>query len=122
MQKTIRCFDCNNTHITYEEKESDVRIATRMITDVVTEKCDISILVSADSDLIPPIEAIRELKPSHKIFVYFPPKRSSFDLANKSDGYIKLERHEQKFMLSQLPNEIYHPKSGYAIKRPLKWM
>lgn len=80
LKKTITCRNCSKTHVTYEEKESDVRVATRMISDVVTDKCDISILVSADSDLIPPIELIRELKPQHKIFVYFPPQRRSFDL------------------------------------------
>lgn len=43
-------------HKTYEEKETDVRIATQMIADVVNNQCDMSILVSGDSDLIPPIE------------------------------------------------------------------
>lgn len=103
------------------KKESDVRIATRMIADIVNDKCDISILVSADSDLIPPIEFIREIKPKHKIFVYFPPKRFSFDLTSKCDSFIKLERHETKFATSLLPNEILHPATGYLIKKPLEW-
>jgi len=34
-----------------------------MIGDVVFDKCDISILVSADSDLIPPINFIKEFNP-----------------------------------------------------------
>ncbi len=67
LEKKIKCRECKNLHVTYEEKESDVRVATRMIADVVNNNCDISILVSADSDLIPPIEFIRSFKPSHKI-------------------------------------------------------
>ena len=118
LKKTIVCRNCQHTHITFEEKESDVRLSTRMISDVVNDKCDISILVSADSDLIPPIELIRELKPKHKIFVYFPPQRQSFDLGSKADSFVKLERHEQKFLGSLLPNELIHPGSGYVIKRP----
>ncbi len=121
LQKKITCNNCSATHISYEEKESDVRVATRMISDVVTDKCDASILVSADSDLIPPIELIRELKPRHKIFVYFPPQRLSFDLSNKCDKYIKLERHELKFAQSLLAREITHPQTGYVIKQPQKW-
>lgn len=121
LKKKIVCKNCQNKHISFEEKESDVRLATRMISDVVTDKCDISILVSADSDLIPPIELIRELKPKHKIFVYFPPKRQSFDLGSKADSYVMLERHEQKFIDSLLPGEIVHPASGYLIKKPENW-
>jgi len=120
LRKEITCRECNKTHITFEEKESDVRVSTRMIADVVNDKCDISILVSADSDLIPPIEFIREFKPSHKIFVFFPPCRTSNDLLNLSDFYIKLERHEPKFIASILPDEIDNLK-GYMIKCPDKW-
>lgn len=122
LEKKVTCRACKNSHVSYEEKESDVRIATTMISDIVNDKCDISILVSADSDLIPPIEFIQEYTPTHKIFVYFPPKRFSNDLINKSNGYIKLERHEEKFLKSMLPDEIIHPSSQYRIKRPEKWI
>ena len=121
LEKKIKCRECKNFHISYEEKESDVRIATTMIADVVSNKCDISILVSADSDLIPPIEFIRSFKPSHKIFVYFPPKRFSYDLRNKCDQFVLLERHQSKFEDSMLEDEITHPTSGYLLQRPLKW-
>ena len=122
LKKTITCRKCTNTHVTYEEKESDVRIATRMISDVVTKKCDVTILVSADSDLIPPIELIRELDPAHKIFVYFPPNRKSFDLGSNANSFIKLERHEPKFASSMLPKQILDPVSNYTIIRPISWI
>ncbi|MBS1505498.1 MAG: NYN domain-containing protein [Bacteroidetes bacterium] len=120
LKKEITCNHCDKTHETFEEKESDVRVATRMIADVVNDKCDISILVSADSDLIPPIEFIREYKPSHKIFVFFPPKRWSNDLSGLSDFFTRLDRHESKFQSSLLPLEIDNLK-GYIIKCPDKW-
>lgn len=122
LEKRLLCKTCGASHITYEEKESDVRLGTAMIGDVVNDRCDVSILVSADSDLLPPIEFIREFKPAHKIFVYFPPKRFSYDLSNKCDGHIKLERHEEKFQRSLLPNEIIHPANQYLIKRPASWI
>uniref|UniRef100_A0A7V2ZMR5 NYN domain-containing protein n=1 Tax=Ignavibacterium album TaxID=591197 RepID=A0A7V2ZMR5_9BACT len=106
---------------TFEEKETDVHIAVQMIRDVVLEKCDISILISADSDLIPPIDFIREIKPNHKIFVYFPPSRFSYDLKQKSTNYILLENHETKFRECQFPEEIKLP-NGYTLKRPSKWI
>jgi len=105
---------------TFEEKETDVHIAVQMIRDVVLGNCDISILVSADSDLIPPIDFIREIKPNHKIFVYFPPNRFSYDLKQKSTNYILLENHELKLKDSQFPDEIKMP-NGYILRRPSKW-
>ncbi|MGQ9799269.1 MAG: NYN domain-containing protein [Ignavibacterium sp.] len=105
---------------TFEEKETDVHIAVQMIRDVVLDKCDLSVLISADSDLIPPIDFIKEIKPSHKIFVYFPPNRFSYDLKQKATNYIRLENHELKFKESQFPNEI-KLSNGYILIRPLKW-
>lgn len=105
---------------TYEEKETDVRIATQMISDVVNKRCDVSILVSADSDLVPPIEFIRSYKPNHKMIVYFPPDRFSFDLSTLCSVYLKLERFEKRFKQNMLPDDVVLP-NGYVAKRPLKW-
>ena len=121
LKKTITCRSCAASHFTYEEKESDVRVATKMISDVINDRCDVSILVSADSDLIPPIEFIKQHKPAHKIFVYFPPDRESYSLIKISDGFVKLERHEPKFLASLLDDEITIP-SGYVLKRPANWV
>lgn len=120
LQKQLVCRNCKDTIVQYEEKETDVRIATQMLSDVVNKKCDITILVSADSDLVPPIEAIREINPNHKIWVYFPPKRHSNDLVNLSDLYVKLERHKQRFDKALLPDEI-ELSNGFVLKRPIHW-
>ena len=84
------------------------------------DKCDISIIVSADSDLVPAIELIREFNPLHKVFVYFPPNRFSFDLNSKADGIIKLENHLAKFQDAILPNSITLA-NGYEVKKPSSW-
>lgn len=105
---------------TFEEKETDVHIAVQMIRDVALNQCDVSVLISADSDLIPPIDFINEIKPTHKIFIYFPPARFSYDLKQKATNYISLNNHEQKFKDSVFPEEITLP-NGYILKRPSKW-
>ena len=105
---------------TYEEKQTDVHIAVKMIRDVVLDKCDCSVLVSADSDLTPAIDFLREFKPHHKIFVYFPPNRFSYDLKQKSDVFIHLQNHKAKFEKSLLPESVSLP-NGYILKRPERW-
>lgn len=120
LKKSILHQSCGTQFVTFEEKETDVHIATNMIRDVVLERCEVSVLVSADSDLIPPIDFIKEYKPIHKIITFFPPNRFSFDLQKKSNSFIKLDNHETKFKTSLL-NASITLANGYEIKQPNHW-
>ena len=71
LKKEITCRNCGYTIRTYEEKESDVRIATQIVADAFQKVCDISIVVSADSDMVPAIELA--MAAGMQVFVYFPP-------------------------------------------------
>jgi uncharacterized LabA/DUF88 family protein len=92
-----------------------------MIRAVIQDKCDATVLISADSDLLPPINLIRELNPQHKIYVFFPPNRYSADLAQNADGHIKLSRYESRFKSALLEDEIILPNK-YKIIRPAEWV
>ncbi|WP_370088619.1 NYN domain-containing protein [Ekhidna sp.] len=105
---------------TFEEKQTDVNIAVEMIRNVIQGNCDTSILVSADSDLVPPIKLIKQLYQKHKIYTHFPPDRHSVDLKNNSDSIIKLGHFEKRFKQSLLPN-IVTLKNGHKIKKPRSW-
>ena len=105
----------------YLKKETDVRIATNIIADAYNNRCDVSVLVSADSDLIPPIELLREIKPSQKVIVFFPPQRHSNNLKIIANATKNLEGAKLMFENAMLPDEITLP-SGYVIKRPTKWI
>ena len=92
-----------------------------MIRDVVLDRCDISILISADSDLIPPIKFIREINPIHKILVYFPPLRWPYDLRDICNKYVKLENHQKIFDKSLLPDKLtLH--NGTELQKPSNWI
>ena len=120
LKKDIRCHFCKNTIQSFEEKETDVRIATQIINDVYKKRCDISIIVSADSDIIPAVELIRELNPAHKLFVYFPPLRHSVSLSNFCDGVRKLSDYKARFNQSMLPDNVTL-LNGTIISRPDNW-
>ena len=120
LKKEITCRNCGNIIQTYEEKETDVRIATQIINDVYNKSCDISIIVSADSDIIPSVELIKEINPNHKIFVYFPPLRYSVNLSNSCDGEKKLANFKARFNKSMLPDEVILP-NGTELSRPENW-
>jgi hypothetical protein len=65
-------------------------------------------------------ELIRDINPSHKIFVYFPPLRHSISLSNSCDAQKKLSDYKARFNQSMLPNEITLP-NGSIIRRPANW-
>jgi hypothetical protein len=59
--------------------KTDVNISVRMIADCVLDATDTIVLVSADSDLVPPLEFIQKHYPEKRIKVYFPPSNFSCD-------------------------------------------
>jgi uncharacterized LabA/DUF88 family protein len=74
-QKPRRCRQCRTVWMSHEEKETDVQIATHMVADALTGEVDRLILVSADTDLSPPIRMIARLAPTCEVFVAAPPAR-----------------------------------------------
>jgi len=117
LKKNIPCPICGGTIHSYEEKETDVRVATQIINDVYQDRCDISIIVSADSDMVPAIEVIQDIAPDHKIFAFFPPTKHSVTLYNSCHAVKKLGGYKARFNQSMLPEEVELP-SGYVAKRP----
>jgi NYN domain len=71
-QKPRVCNSCGASWIEYEEKETDVNIATALIEDAVEDRYDTAILVSGDSDLRPAVAAVKRLRPGKRIIAAFP--------------------------------------------------
>ncbi|MDR0830035.1 MAG: NYN domain-containing protein [Prevotellaceae bacterium] len=123
MKKAIQCPKCKYTIIRPEEKKTDVNIAIRMIGDCIDNNADILVLVSGDSDLLPPIEFIQRKYPDKKIRVYFPPTIFSIDLKNniKAQGgkIVMLENNKNKFLVSRMSDVVTNGEKSYFI--PDKW-
>lgn len=102
------------------KKESDVRIATQIVDDANNHRCDIAIVVSADSDMIPAIELANQT--GTKVFVYFPPFHHSNSLSNISTSrVINLERYESRFRQCILPDTVHLTSSDFDLVIPSKW-
>lgn len=70
-----RCFNCRHQWMHPEEKETDVNIAIRMVSDGYRDVYDVCYLVSADTDLVPPLQMIRNELPAKEIVAVSPPNR-----------------------------------------------
>ena len=105
-KKSFKCHKCHYNNSTYEEKETDVRVATGMLVDVFKKRCDITVIVSADSDMIPSVEIIKTFDHSHPVYAFIPPSQKSFALAAKCDGIIQLGKYRPRFLKAMLPENI----------------
>lgn len=97
---------------------TDVNIATAIIRDAYKDEYDIAIVVSGDSDLVPPIKAVEEDFANKLVGIAFPPNRHSVNLKTAAHFYfniwhIKLKNH-------QLPLEITKA-DGYTLHKPKEW-
>ena len=120
LKKSITCFKCGNIIHTHEEKETDVRIATQIVADAYQKNCDISIVVSADSDMIPAIELATEAR--QKVFIYFPPYQYSSNLATMGMGKpIQMKQYESRFKQCILPDVVHLEKADFDLHIPEKW-
>lgn len=114
----IKCNDCGRAWQSQEEKMTDVSIATEMLVDAYNNECDTILLISGDSDLVPPIRKILEAFKEKRVICAFPPNRYGAELALVSTGKRIIEKgHLRK---SQLPNEMT-AKSGFKLKKPVEW-
>ena len=120
LKKSITCFRCGNVIHTYEEKETDVRIATQIVADAYQKNCDISVIVSADSDMIPAIELATEAR--QKVFVYFPPNQYSSNLASFGMSRpVHLKQYESRFKQCLLPDVVHLEQADFNLHIPGKW-
>ncbi len=112
------CRTCGHTVSVASEKMSDVNIAVQLMLDAFDDRFDMALLVSADSDLVPPVRAVRQRSPDKRIVVAFPPARFSVDLANHASGHFTIGRAQ--FAKSLFPPQVTS-MGGYVLRRPERW-
>jgi uncharacterized LabA/DUF88 family protein len=114
----VTCHKCGHTYETHHEKMTDVNIAVELLTDAFRDQFDTALLMTADSDLVGPIQAIKRLFRSKRVVTAFPPARWSSELAKKSHAYMHLGR--DKLSNSVFPDEV-QKSDGFILRRPNEW-
>jgi hypothetical protein len=102
-----------------EEKGSDVNLAIRMVADAFEKSCDISIVLTNDSDQSGPLAMLKnELLHDTGIIFPVPDNRSSKSLT-KTNPSIQRFITEELLLNSQLPEKL--KDSIGTIVRPKEW-
>jgi uncharacterized LabA/DUF88 family protein len=113
-----QCPQCGFQDEVPNEKMTDVNIAVELLKDAYQDEFDIALLISADSDLVPPVKTVRQLFPNKRVVVASPPGRYSLGLVESAHTSFVISR--RNIAKSLLPEEITKA-DGYILRCPHLW-
>jgi uncharacterized LabA/DUF88 family protein len=120
--KTVCKGTCKETYEKNEEKQTDVNIATTIIS--AAEEYDILILLTADSDQVPAIRLLKKLHPEKVVYILPPIGRNSKELIRAAGKNSRKIMTEDDLKASQLPNPVDVIKDGKVssqLWKPAHW-
>lgn len=112
------CRQCGAIHEEHNEKQTDVNIAVELLVDAHRDVYDTAILVSADADLVPAMLAVKQLFPTKRLVILFPPGRGSVRL--EQEAHAKRRIRPWVVRACQLPDVVIG-LDGYPRRRPKEW-
>lgn len=116
--KDKTCPLCKQTYKTFEEKQTDVNMAIHLLRLAIEDKYDTAIIMSGDSDLVPSIEATKNIFPAKRIGIVIPIGRRAELLKNVCDFHFKLK---EKHLRSSLFDEQISIGDNQKLICPPKW-
>lgn len=125
MEKHFECPFCKGSISIPEEKKTDVNISIRMLDDCMMNTTDVVSLVSADSDLVLPLELIQRQFPHISTKVYFPPSNFSNDLKDNLIHHrckpVLMIKNKRRFDLAIMSDVVEKDGKKYTIPTEWKW-
>jgi uncharacterized LabA/DUF88 family protein len=119
--KTVECRAfCYKEFALYQEKQTDVNIAIKMIASASVY--DKLILLTADSDQVPALKLIKQVHPDKTLAVLPPIARGSKELSAVTDQSFAMT--EDHLRACQLPNPFPIVKDGKEtgrLNKPVNW-
>jgi len=116
-RRQVRGPYCGRVRDRWEEKQTDVGIAVRLVTLVATGACERVLVVSGDTDLVPAVSEARSRWPA-SIGVAFPARRANAQLRAVADWTINHDA--SSYLRHQLPAVVLG-RDGTEIRRPVDW-
>jgi len=122
-KKGLKCNasgGCKKSYDSLEEKETDVNLAIQMIIDSYEKVCDKMVLISGDTDFVPPLKEIKKKHKHINTMILFPPGNWSTHLNQICPNNRNLETQKPKWNKSRLPNKVEF-EDGKFFDIPEKW-
>lgn len=105
----------------HEEKQTDVRISTEILMDAFSGTVDRFVLVTADSDQVPTVQAIRRVRPGAEIVIAAPPGRLGVarDLGQNADRVLEIS--PGRLGAALLPRNVYDAQGKFVASAPAEY-
>ena len=97
---------------------TDVNIAVALLHDAMRDTFDTAIVVSADSDLVGPINTVLRSYPDKRVVVAFQPNSHSEELHHQVTAAFRLGR--RIIADSQFPAQVIDA-NGFVLRKPPRW-
>lgn len=116
--KIVRCHGCKTNIKRHEEKETDVAIAVKVLELLFTHACDVCLIVSGDTDIVPAVKTAQRMFPTKQIGFLLPYKRHNQELASIGNLHFKLKK--DAYVRHQFTDPVIL-RDGRSIARPTSW-
>jgi len=113
-----RCHgSCQEWYKTHVEKKTDVNMAVHLLEDAVNKQYEKALILTADSDIVPAVHALKRVRPELVIEALIPPNLPAKEIraAVKKASQVK----EQQLASSQLDNPVI--KDRKELPCPPAW-
>lgn len=116
-KKSIRCNLCKKQFTKHEEKETDVSIAVKLLELLISNSCEIAMILTGDTDISPAVKTAKMLYPDKKIGFAFPYKRKNNELIKLADFHFEINKRQ--YAKHQFCDP-FTTQQG-IIKKPCSW-
>lgn len=118
--KPVICrASCGQTFMHWEEKQTDVNLAIKMIEDCHAKNCDKIVLVSGDTDFLPPLNLILNFYKNIELAVIFPPTKFTVAIHNLPVSKTSMDTNKPKFNKALLDPAVAVGEKIFRI--PVEW-
>lgn len=116
-KKKMSCHSCRAIWTTHEEKATDVNFAIKLIEQAHNDQFDKALIITADSDLCPPIQMVLDNFPGKEFMILTPPNR--YEIARELRGMVPTIKIKRKHLENNLlPGKIIDSVGKLLATRP----
>ncbi|MEO1632806.1 MAG: NYN domain-containing protein, partial [Bacteroidota bacterium] len=112
------CGTCSTSTKRYEEKETDVAMAARLLEVLADPDVDVAVVVSGDTDLVPAIRTALKMHLAKPIWSGFPYRRENKELRATATQSFTIRK--ERYRAYQLPSPVVLG-NGRALVAPTGW-
>ncbi len=117
-RKTVNCPLCHGSSIRYEEKETDVAIASQLFEICHANAAEFVVIVTGDTDLAPAVRTCQRLFRDVSICFAFPYRRHNAELKQLSPGSFNIG--SRSYSRHQYPDTL-RLSDGTEAAKPREW-